>query len=338
MGDDGGAPAPIAPDAGAPAPVADPAPAPAPADPTPAPAPAPAPAPTPGNPTIQPGQSPTDLDLETLLNDAEAEANGAQPPADPNQPDPNAPPQPPADPNAPPVDPNAPPAADPNAPDPNAPPATPPPANEPIDYSVVDNHFNVEADEEFGIAPIGDLRNPEAGETAQDYFKAVTLPAVMQVVKNMGGMAQRNLAIEQRGIEDQSNQRQQAWKGEIDALIGSKAIPAYTLDAQGSVDPNSEGGKIIAQTFQLMNEHNAKPENANRKITSFDHGYRALTQPAIAQAEKDAANAAANDKRRGANGVLNSKPGTAPGRQPGTPQHIRKGQSPTDLDMEQLLG
>lgn len=325
-------------DGGAPAPApADPTPAPAPADPTPAPAPAP----TDSNPTIQPGQSPTDLDFDTLLDDIDKEIeeeDGTQPPADPNAPDPNNPTPPaPADPNAPPADdPTKNPDGTPKDPQPTPGEPAPLDPTQPVDIDDVERYFSAPEIPELGIKPIGELRNPEAGETANDYFKNVTMPAIMQTVKNMTGFAQHNEQVAQRGEQDAQIQRDQEMVSEIDALIASKAMPAYTKSANGQVDPKSEGGKVIGEVLKLMSEHNSDAKN--KAITSFDHGYRALYLPAQEAARKEAEKTAGQQRRSGANAVLNGggRSGGSPAPN-GQPQHIRKGQSVTDLDFDNLV-
>lgn len=336
--DNGGAPAPDVPAApadngGVPA-------APAPADPAPAPA-APAEPQAPANPTIQPGQSPTDLDFDAMLDEIDQELaneDGQQPPADPNNPEGE---QPPADPNNPDgQQPNG--EQQPQQPQqPEQPPAPADPAalpeNEFVELDDYDRYFNVAENEELGIRPIGEIRNPEQGESAQDYFKNVTTPAVVQLVKNMTGFATHNQQVTERQAEAQAAERDTNTIAEIDGLIKSGAMPAYTMK-DGSVDPSSEGGKVIGEVLKMATEHNQKPENANHRITSFSHAYHQLYKPAQEQAAKDAKKNEQHQRRSNANAVLNGgrTNGAGAGGRPQA-QSIRKGQSVTDLDFENML-
>lgn len=333
--DGGQAPAAPAPEGGAPA-GGDPTP---PADPGQQPA-APVDPQAPADPTIQPGQSPTDLDFEAMLDEIDnelAEEDGQQP----NPDDPNAQ-QPPADPNNP--DGQQPPKPEGEEEDPNKqqpqPPADPTalPEDAAVELDDYDRYFNVQANEELGIAPIGEIRNPEPGETAQDYYKNVTLPAVVQTVKNMTGFATHNQQVTERAQQQEAAQRDQATVGEIDSLVKAGKMPAYTL-SDGAVDPNSEGGKVIGEVLKMAAEYNQKPENANRKITSFDHAFHSLYVPAQQAAEKNAKTQQQQQKRQAANSVLNPSPNGngAGGSQNRQPQHIRKGQSVTDIDFEEAL-
>lgn len=336
---------------GAPAPAVDPAPAPNPdggtppadpgnggGDPNPNPAPA-APAPN-GDAHIQPGQAPTDLDIDAALSeiDAELEAEKAEEERLKQEEEAKNNPQPNADPNKPAVDPNKP-AENPDDK------KNEPPVNEtfdatkPVDLNNAEAYFTANVPE-LGIAPIPEIRNPEQGETAADYYKNVTLPAIVQTVRNMTGFAQHNSQLETQAQAQEQVQRDLATVAEIDKLIDGKMMPAYTKDASGAVDPNSEGGKVIGEVMQMIAKHNADPANAANKITSFDHGFRALYQPAQAEAAKEQAKKDAENKRSAANGALGANRGGngANGAPRVGTQHIRKGQSITSLDFDDILG
>lgn len=291
---------------------------------------------TPGDsaPTIQPGQSPTDLDFDAMLEEIDAEL-GADKPADEEEDD-----KPPLDPENPddvPEDDKDKPPVDPDAkPEDDKPPVEGADLNTVVDIADVEQYFAAQPDPRYGIEPVGEVRNPEPGESAADYFKNVTMPATIQAVKNMTGFAQRNADIESQQGAEQIVARDAAWVNEFDALIASKAMPAYAKDADGRVDPASEGGKVIGEVIQLMSEHNQK--NPDRQITSVDHAFRALYQPAQEKAAAEAAKQAQQHRRAGANSVLNGRPGGATNANAKGPQSIRKGQSVTDIDYESLLG
>jgi hypothetical protein len=284
---------------------------------------------TPGDsaPTIQPGQSPTDLDFDAMLEEIDAELD-ADKPADEEEE------QPPAD------EEEEKPADEeeekPKEEEEEKPPVEGADLNTVVDIADVEQYFAAQPDPRYGIEPVGEVRNPEPGESAADYFKNVTMPATIQAVKNMTGFAQRNADIESQQGAEQIVARDAAWVNEFDALIKSNAMPAYAKDADGRVDPASEGGKVIGEVMQLMSEHNQK--NPDRQITSVDHAFRALYQPAQEKAAAEAAKQAQQQRRSGANSVLNGRPGGATNANAKGPQSIRKGQSVTDIDYESLLG
>lgn len=111
-------------------------------------------------------------------------------------------------------------------------------------------------------------------------------------------------------------------------------IPNFTLDEKGSIPVDSEAGKIIGETWKMINDHNAK--NPSNRITSFDHGFRSLYQPKAENDAKAQAAKEADEKRRQANGVLNGG-GNGKSAPKSGPQIIRRGQSITDIDFEEAL-
>ncbi len=304
----------------------EPAPAPAPQDPNANPQPQPEPT-NPNDPHIKPGQAPSDLDMDALLEELENEVEDEK---NPKPVDPNAP----QDPNAQPQNPESPKPEEP-AKQPEQPSGDP---FEQVDYKDPANVFAPAEDPDYNIAPIGEIRNPEPNETAQDYFQKVTAPAVMKLVQNMTGIAARN--ADRQGMQQQQEIEsvRNGWVQEIDELVKGNHMPAYTVDSTGAMDINSEGGKVVGAVLKFIEEFNARPNvkgNPNRQIKSFEQGFNAYQRVEAARQKQEAAQAS-GQRRRSAAAIIGGG-GNGNGAPKARKQNIRKGQSVTDLDFENLL-
>lgn len=330
--------APIAPEATPNEPVAPAAPAPneAPASPTPeAPAAQPQATPTPAVPTtpggVPKGTAPGDIDTDALLDALEAEAKAeeeaaaAQPPADPVEPP--ASPEPPVTPPA-------------EEPKPGEEPAAAVLPDEPIDINNVETYFTTPEVPEYGIKPVGELRDPEPGESANDYFKQVTMPAIVQTVQNVAGFAQRNNDLsEQHATQAQEKQfaeRMEGWGKEIESLNTRGIIKDIEKDANGAILPDSAGGKVVGDVLKFMKTYNEDPKNKDSQITSFAHGYvtwKNESDTAAAAAARGEKQQTRAEKARALSGGGNGRKGA-----PKAPTHVVRGQKATDLDFDELLG
>lgn len=287
---------------------------------------------------IQPGQAPTDLDMDALLaeNEAEEKAAADAEAAKKAEDDAEALKQEnlakglneDGTPKAPAEDPNKPPVEDPNKPQ------LPADVNQPVDLNDIDQYFNAVEDPRYNIKPIGEIRDPEAGESAADYYKNVTLPAMLQTQANRDGFAQRNADIESGKAQEAMNAKLDTWVGEMKTLSEQGLLPKF--DDSKPIDPKSDAGKVIGDTWNMINEYNK--EHPQNRIESFDHGFRSLYQPKAA-ADKAQADAAAADARRAAgNTVITGRGGNNATPPANGPRAYRKGQSVTDIDFEKALG
>lgn len=275
---------------------------------------------------IQPGQNVTEIDFEQALDDLanELEEEGAQPkdPENPEEPENSENPEAPKDPEAPEQPKEEP--AKPTDDDPFA----------QVDYKDVSSLISLPEDPEYNIKPLGEIRNPNPGETAQDYFTTVTAPAVAQLVQNMTGAATRNVDRMHAQAQQAEVERMQSWGVQIQDL--EKRGYLKGVGRNGNViDPQSEGGQQIGKVLEYIKEHNSKPENQNDQITSFKHGFLQWSRDQQEQQKTDTRQQ--NNQRRRNNAALLGGGGNGNGAPKNAAPRIRKGQAVTDLDFESLL-
>lgn len=141
--------------------------------------------------------------------------------------------------------------------------------------------YDVKPDERYNIAPITDPPDPKEGQTFQEYFKTELLPRVIQAITNKSGLVQRNLDVMKK--QDFQKQEEQAgnWVKEINELKDAKTIPAYGVKQDGTLDFDSEGGKVVKAVFEYMADYNK--QNPDAKVTSFKLAHKLWAADSKAQ-------------------------------------------------------
>lgn len=194
---------------------------------------------------------------------------------------------------------------------------------------------NVTADAKYGIEPITEIPEPADGQKWGDYVNKELMPRMVQAVNNLVGLRQKSFdageAKTQQATQQADQERADGWVNAIDGLVKDKSIPAYTLGADGKLDMNSEGGKVIGQVFEYMNKMNEnKPDN--QRIYDFNVAHR-LWAADKAEADRKAAEQQQNNTRRqqagrqaGSTQNNNSRPQAGSG--------VRKGMTLDDIEID----
>jgi hypothetical protein len=282
------------------------------------------------------------IDVDHILSEAEKQANAAGGGEEPKPGEPGAPapgegePAAPAAPAAGEGEPAKPaePAADPNKPAEPAKPADVLPEWNTITPQTTDLAA-VEVDDKYGIQPISEFPEPAEGQSWNDYVKAELMPRMVQAVTNLAGLRQKSFDAGQQQQTQAQEQAQQeradSWVSTIDDLVKSKAIPGYTLDKDGKLDINSEGGKVVAGVFQKMNELN-KDRPENQRIYDFGVVHQLWKAEQAEKAASEAAQKGANTRREQSRRIAGATQNNSSKPTPGA--GVRKGMTLDDIEIE----
>lgn len=142
---------------------------------------------------------------------------------------------------------------------------------EDIDFDNVD-HFEIKEDPDFGIKPITlDEKFSKKPEVKELHDTIVN--NALQAMKNVVGLANKQQSITTKRTEAQNQAVAASMRQQIDSVVKAGGIPAYKNMKNGLIDPDSEGGKVIAEVFDYMDKEN-KDLPDNEQIKSFKAAYK----------------------------------------------------------------
>lgn len=142
---------------------------------------------------------------------------------------------------------------------------------EDIDFDNVD-HFEIKEDLDFGIKPITLDEKFSKKPDVKELHDTIVNNA-LQAMKNVVGLANKQQAITTKRTEAQNQAVAASMRQQIDSVVKVGGIPAYKNLKNGLIDPNSEGGKVIAEVFDYMDKENADLPDSEQ-IKSFKAAYR----------------------------------------------------------------
>lgn len=211
-------------------------------------------------------------------------------------------------------------------------------ADEPLDLTKIDVTnieqigYKIKPDPKYGIAPIAELPKEILTPETKLLHDTIVKNSI-QAIQNVAGLAEKANDQQQQVSQKELQQYQKDFQSDLDSLVKAKEIPPYTKTAAGKIDPKSEGGKVIKEVWDFLQEHNDKnANNPNKQISSFEVAYRLWKQ------ENETTKRATGEKNRNRKkaamiGGSGNKTGDVK-KPAGAGQGLRSGMSLDDIEID----